>query len=225
MPIAIPTAALPPPRDVPTLADLVGRLGGVPLDRILLHPAPGTATEKDVVALDDKRIRHCELVEATLVEKAMGFRESHLAIVLAIALGRYLDTHPLGVCTGADGLLRLAPGLVRIPDLAFFAWDKFPGGSLPKEPIPDLVPDLAVEILSASNTRAEMARKVREYFDAGARLVWLIDPEARTARAFTAVDRETVLDDTQSLDGGDVLPGFRTPLRDLFDASERPRTS
>ena len=76
--------------------------------------------------------------------------------------------------------------------------------------------ELAVEILSPSNRPGEMARKRREYFAAGTRLVWQIDPRKRTAQAFTAPRVSTRLDESQTLDGGDVLPGFTLPLRDLF---------
>ena len=78
--------------------------------------------------------------------------------------------------------LRLFPGLVRIPDIAFVSWARIPGGRMPKEPIPDLVPDLAVEVLSPSNTPREMALKRRHYFEAGVRLVWIVDPEAPDRR-------------------------------------------
>jgi Uma2 family endonuclease len=61
-----------------------------------------------------------------------------------------------------------------------------------------------------------MERKLREYFQAGVRLVWYVDPEARTVEIFTAVDWSTMLDESRTLDGGDVLPGFVLPLRELF---------
>ena len=77
-------------------------------------------------------------------------------------------------------------------------------------------PDLAVEVLSESNTAEEMARKLREYFAAGVRLVWMIDPRDRTATVFTGPELSRMLDETHTLDGGDVLPGFQLPLRDLF---------
>ena len=83
-------------------------------------------------------------------------------------------------------------------------------------PIPDLVPDLAVEVLSTSNTTAEMDRKLRDYFTSGVRLVWLVDARPRQATVCTAVDCCTVIDAAQTLDGGDVLPGFVLPLADLF---------
>ncbi len=113
--------------------------------------------------------------------------------------------------------MRLLKGLVRIPDVSFFCWDKLPGRVLPSKPIPDLFPDLAVEVLSESNTPEEMERKLREYFLAGVRLVWMIDPRERTAEVYTAPDAPAFrLDESGVLDGGNVLPGFRLPLAELF---------
>jgi Uma2 family endonuclease len=168
--------------------------------------------------------RLCELVDGTLVEKAMGFEESWLAFRLGHLVALYLDERDLGICVGADGMMRIAPGLVRIPDLSFISWDRLPGRETPKAPIPDLAPDLAVEILSEGNTRAEMTRKVREYFEVGVRVVWLIDPKKRTARIFTTVDRSILIRAGQALEGGDVLPGFILPLADLLDGGRRPRS-
>jgi Uma2 family endonuclease len=78
------------------------------------------------------------------------------------------------------------------------------------------VPDLAVEILSPSNTADEIQRKRGEYFNRGTQLVWIIDPRARTAEVFTAPAASTLLHEADTLDGGVVLPGFTLPLRDLF---------
>jgi Uma2 family endonuclease len=214
------TIALP---DIKTLADLRQRLGGIPLERIWFHPAPGTATEKDVLDAEERENRLCELVDGTLVEKAMGFEESRLAGRLLHVVSSYLDRHDLGICVGADGMMRIAPGLVRIPDLSFITWDRLPGRESPREPIPDLAPDLAVELLSEGNTKPEMARKVGEYFDAGVMLVWLIDPRKRTARVFSAIGKSTVVRADEALDGGSVLPGFVLRLSDLLDKGRRPR--
>jgi len=208
--------------DIKTLADLRRRMGGIPLDRIWFHPAPGTATEKDVVEAEERENRLCELVDGTLVEKAVGFEEARLALRLGHLISSYLDQNDLGICVGADGMMRNAPGLVRIPDLSFISWDKLPGREAPQEPIPDLAPDLAVEVLSEGNTKAEMARKVREYFEARVRRVWLIDPRKRSARVFSTVEKSTVVRANQALDGGDVLPGFALLLSDLLDRGRRP---
>jgi len=220
---AVMSQATIPPSDIKTLAELRQRLGGIPLERIWFHPAPGTATEKDVIEAEARGNRLCELVDGTLVEKAIGFEESRLAIELSYRVKSYLDQHDLGICVGADGMMRIAPGLVRIPDLSSIAWDRLPGRESPREPIPDLAPDLAVEVLSEGNTKPEMARKVREYFDAGVILVWLIDPRKRTARVFSTVEKSALVRANQALDGGAVLPGFVVPLSDLLDRGRRPR--
>jgi Uma2 family endonuclease len=211
------------PPEIKTLADLRKRLGGIPLDRIWFHPAPGTATEKDVIEAEARENRLCELVDGTLVEKAAGFEQARLALRLGHLVSNYLDENDLGVCIGADGMMRIAPGLVRIPDVSFITWDRLPGRESPQEPIPDLAPDLAVEVLSEGNTRGEMARKVREYFEAGVLLVWLIDPKKRNARVFSTVEKSTLVRADQFLDGGDVLPGFSVKLSDLLDCGRRPR--
>jgi Uma2 family endonuclease len=84
---------------------------------------------------------------------------------------------------GEAGMMQLAPGLVRIPDVSFISWDRFPDRKLPRDPVPHLAPDLAVEVLSQSNTPKEMDRKRRDYFNAGCKLVWITDPETRTVTA------------------------------------------
>ena len=96
------------------------------------------------------------------------------------------------------------------------SWDRFPGGKLPKTPIPAVAPDLAVEVLSDSNTEGEMRRKLQDYFTAGVRLVWYVDPRTRTAAVYTSPEQCTVFDENGVLTGGDVLPGFELPLRELF---------
>jgi Uma2 family endonuclease len=76
-------------------------------------------------------------------------------------------------------------------------------------------------VLSKGNTRKEMARKLDEYFRVGARLVWYVDPQKRTVRVYTARDRSVLLHEDQTLDGGDVLPGFSLSIRDWFAEAER----
>lgn len=201
---------------IETLADLLEQLGGISPRRVRFRPAPGTATEKDVLAIHDHEGRLYELVDEVLVEKAMGLRESFLAIALAAILRNFVRPRNLGLITGADGMMRLFPGLVRIPDVAFLSWDRFPNRRVPTEPIPDVAPDLAVEVLSAGNTAREMARKRQEYFAAGVQVVWQVDPNTRTVEVFTAPDQSTVLHEAQTLEGGAVLPGFTLPLQELF---------
>jgi Uma2 family endonuclease len=215
--VATPPAANPTAITVSieTLADLLERLGGVPLHRIRFHPYPGTAVEQDVLDAENKGLV-CELVDGVLVEKAMGYRESLLAMTLGHLLCAFVYPRKLGVITGEQGTVRLFAGLVRIPDVAFTSWDRLPGRRVPDEPIPDLAPDLAVEVLSRNNTPGEMARKRHDYFTAGVRLVWLAHPVSRIVDVYTSEDKFTRLTEDNVLDGGDVLPGFQVLVRDWF---------
>jgi Uma2 family endonuclease len=111
-------------------------------------------------------------------------------------------------------MIEVLPNLVRGPDTSFVPWTLRPERTVPTEPISNLIPTLAVEILSPSNTRKEMTRKLREYFQAGVLLVWVIDPVTRTAEAYTGPTTKSTVD---VLDGGEVLPGFRLPLAKLFE--------
>jgi Uma2 family endonuclease len=211
---SLPIAAAPPIED---LAELLDRLGGIPPSRVRYHPPPGTATEADVLAsLEAPRKRLCELIDGVLVEKPMGFTESILAGALIEILRAFVKPPNLGLVTAPDGTMRLWAGRVRIPDVAYTSWDRIPGRQRPREPIPSLAPDLAVEVLSRSNTPAEMRLKRQDYFTAGVRLVWEVDPDARTISVYTAPDGPTVLGEADTLDGGPVLPGFTLPLRELF---------
>ena len=210
---------------VETFADLIKMLGNIPLHRVWLSPPPGTATEKDVsAALEGPRKRLVELVDGVLVEKAMGLKESALAMALGVSLDAFADKHDLGFVTGADGAMRLMPGLVRIPDVSFIAWDKVPGHEVPDEPIPDLVPDLAAEVFSKGNRPEEMARKIGEYFRVGVRMVWIIYPKTQTAEIYSSPTKVHKVGKSGALDGGSVLSGFRLPLKQLFARMKRKRT-
>ena len=205
-----------PETRIRTFADLLDDLGNIPPQRVLMHPPPGTATEADVIRLHDHADRHCELIDGTLVEKAMGVREALLALALGEILRRFVRPRKLGIVLGPDGVVRLWAGRVRMPDVAYYSWDRLPGGRIPDEPIPDLAPDLAIEVESVSNTAAELERKRSDYFRSNVRLVWQIDPRARTVAVYTSPDHSTILRATDVLDGGAVLPGFTLPLSDFF---------
>jgi Uma2 family endonuclease len=198
-----------------TLADVRKHLG-VPLHRIRLFPAPGLATERDLLAAADHEDRLCELIDGVLVEKTMGIKESMLASEINRRMGNFVAERRSGILTVPDGFLRLLPGQVRAPDVSYISFDQLPNRKAPVEPIPDLVPDLAVEVLSAGNTKKEMTQKLRDYFLAGVRLVWFIDPDKRLGQIYTAPDEMRLVTENEAMDGGDVLPGFELPLRELF---------
>ena len=209
------TTVAPPPRRFDNAAEWLRALGDVPLERIICDPWPGTATEEDLLRLVERDKRLCELVDGTLVEKPVGYWEALIAMNLAVRLGTYVERTGLGAVSGGDSTLRMTwSGRVRLPDLAFISLARPPKT---REAIPTLAPDLAVEVLSESNTRAEMDQKLQEYFRSGTRLAWLIDAPTRTVAVYHAVGQPTrVLHETDTLDGEQVVPGFTMLVADLF---------
>ena len=203
-----------------TAADLLERFGPMPDGRIRTNPPPGTATEQDVIDIEARESRLCELVDGVLVEKTVGIYESYLALRMGHLLTTFVERYGLGMVVGADGMMRLAAGLVRIPDVSFISWDQLPERRVPRVPIADLAPDLAVEVISPSNTAREMERKLQDFLAAGVRLVWYVHPGPQEIRVHTA-ERHDVLTIDQELTGGDVLPGFVLPLRQLFEESQQ----
>jgi Uma2 family endonuclease len=201
-----------------TVAELLNSLGNIPPERIPLRQPLGSATEKDVLRLlEAPRKRICELVDGVLVEKNMGFYESYLAGLLIELLNAYVRSRGLGVVASPDGTISLWPGRVRIPDIAFYSWNNLPEGKLPREPIPEIVPNLAIEILSRSNTEQEMRLKRQDYFQVGVQLVWVINPQTQTVAIYTQVDPpDCILTTQDTLTGGTVLPEFSLQIGEFF---------
>lgn len=217
------TATLKRPK-FDNLAELLRQLGDLPLERIRLEAPPGMATEKDVLAVHaGPERRLCELVDGVLVEKAMSTRASVLAAAIAQHIWNFIEKDHLGVVLGANGMIRTFPDQVRIPDMSFISWDRYPGDEVPDEGISSFMPNLAIEVLSPDNTKAEMDRKLRDYFLAGVELVWMIDSTTQTAKSYTTPEDVHPIGKAGSLDGGAVLPGFRLSLKQLFASLRRPR--
>lgn len=197
-----------------TVADLVHELGDIPANRILLHPAPGTATEADLIrAIDGDNKVLCELVNGTLVEKPMGFQESRIAVILIGYLFEYVNKHDCGFITGEAGPYRMKTKNVRLPDVTYISRNRFPSREDANNPkVCPVSPDLVVEVLSESNTRKEIEKKQIEYFETGVRLVWIINPRKCIVTVQRADGTHTVLDRKSKLSGEDVLPGFKLEI-------------
>ena len=209
-----------------TLAELLDQLGGIPAHRVLFKPTPGTATEADVTAaLHRPRKQICELIDGTLVEKAMGNRESALGAYLLGRLALHVQREELGLLLGEAGHIRVPIGNLRAPDVTFVPWSAFPDGAIPEdEAYWSVAPGLIVEVLSPGNTTSEIDRKLQELFAAGCQLAWVIDPQSHTAKVYTSPKTFQELDASGTLDGSPVLPGFTLPLADLFAATTRRTT-
>lgn len=217
--------ATPPPAaparsasDTDTVASLLRRLGDVPPWRVLLRPAPGTATEADLLKRVERDGWLCELVEGTLVDKPMGLPEGVLEVAIIEVVNRFVRMRRLGFCGSASSTLRMFGGNIRLPDVCYFAWDDVPEHRVPKAAVPKLAPTLAIEVLSEGNTAEEMKKKRTEYFESGTKLVWEFDPRGRTVDVYrpAAPDAPRHLDAAATLDGEEVLPGFSIQLAELF---------
>lgn len=207
-----------------TVAEVLAGLGDVPEYRVWLTPTPGTAKEADAAEWNnavDKRL--VELVDGTLIEKASGRVASVQVAWLAGRMFGFALDHHLGVVLGPSGGYRLNPGLIRLPSCSFVAWDDLPSEEFSEDTFSDVPPRLVVEFVRPDNTPAEMTRKIAEYFAAGVKLVWVIDPKKKAATVYTSPTKFKELDETGVLEGGRVLPGFRLPLADVFAAGKRKR--
>jgi Uma2 family endonuclease len=216
------TTAAKPRTKFPTIADVQERLGHIPESRILSFPAPGTATIQDLLDSSITGDRGHELVDGILVEKSMGFRDDYFGTRIIYLLMTYLEEHNLGAVTGAQGLIRFKLDLVRVPDVSFIRWDSVDDPDEIENPAAAFLeypPDLAVEVLSPSNTRREMEIKLDEYAKAGVKLVWYVDPERKEVDVFPKANpkRKKTVGVGGTLDGGDLLPGFTLPVAKIFE--------
>lgn len=208
-----------------TLADVVEQLGDVPLHRILWHPRSYPATEEDVLRFvdgDEKRL--VERVDGILVEKPMGNQEALLAMWIGTCLNNFVVPRKLGVIGAPDAIMRFQKGQNRMPDVYFKAWATLPSKDAHRKSIAEYAPDLAVEVLSESNRRKEIDRKKREYFEGGAKLVWIVDPKREIVEVFTEPEVPTVLTTADTLRGEPVLPGFTLLVADIFSYLDPPES-
>ncbi|MCY4030217.1 MAG: Uma2 family endonuclease [Acidobacteria bacterium] len=178
-----------------------------------LH-APTTAEE--LFERPDDGYRY-ELVEGSLVRMTpTGAEHGVVTARVAYVLQEYALRHG-GVCCGAETgfVLRRAPDVVRAPDAAFVAAERIPETGIPRSYWP-FAPDLAVEVPSPSDRAADVQAKIVDYFAAGTRLVWVVEPATRSVRVYRSPKDVEVIEEDGELTGGDVLPGFRCAVKRLF---------
>jgi len=164
-----------------------------------------------------------EVVDGQIVElPPMGAFEVSLANVLAFLINSDPAASSLGRAV-VEMLFLLDPKtkLKRRPDVAFVSYDRWPRRRrIPRGDAWEVIPDVGVEVVSESNTAEAIMTKIREYFQAGVRLVWVFYPPEEQVYVYTSPTKNTILTRNDELDGGDVVPGFRLPLRALYEDSE-----
>lgn len=218
------TRKTPPMARPKTVAELQRRLGGIALERIVCAPPPGTATIDDIERLRRERGGLYELIEGTLVEKAVGMRESILAMWIGHLLAGLVYPNRLGFVLGEAGGCPVAPLTVLMPDVGFIRTERLPvDAACHTDAYPAVGPDLVVEVLSPSNTADEIAAKLARFFAAGTQLAWVVDPAARTVAVYTAPDARRALTEADTLDGGEVVPGLSLEVRRVFENMLGPK--
>lgn len=178
-------------------------------------PQTMTADELLNVSIPGKRV---ELIRGVLrVMEAPGFRHGSVSASLAVALVPFVRAGKLGTVVAGDTgfILTQNPDTVRAPDIAFVRAERVPYPS----PAGYLTgaPDLAVEVLSPNDRPGEVLTKVGDWLEAGARLVWIIDPARRVARVYRADGSDAVVREDEALVGEDVLPGYSCLLREILE--------
>jgi len=175
-------------------------------------------TAEDLWRMPDDEVRR-ELVNGEVVEMPRPLPPHGRQVSL---ITYYLVDHVKrqggGEVVGDVGFvlnLSYDPERVRGADVAFISTERLPGGKLPEKFFPG-APDLVVEVLSPSNTSIEIHQKVRDFLEAGARLVWVLARQARSATVYRADGTARLLRENDVLDGENVLPGLRIPLEELF---------
>ena len=176
-------------------------------------------TAEEMYAMPDVPGKRFELVRGELVEvPTAGYPHAQLVRALQRLLDRFAVEHRLGEVfpDGLGYIIARDPDVVRVPDVSFIAGDRLPAEGL--QGFVPFAPDLAVEIVSPGDRAEDVYGKVREYLAAGVQLVWVFWPKYRAVSVYEpgGVTRELGPDD--ELDGGDVLPGFRVRVAELFEA-------
>jgi Uma2 family endonuclease len=157
--------------------------------------------------------RKLELVDGEVRELPSGFLHDKVVIFLARLLGPYADEY--GEIVGSQAGFRMLGGNIRCLDLSVTSYDRIPAGG-PPTGFFDGAPDLAIEVISPSETGSEQLRKRIEYFAAGSKCVWELDPITRSLAVYSSPDTHELLTSDSTVDGGEFLPGFSSKVDALF---------
>ncbi len=160
-----------------------------------------------------------EVIDGKVVEKAsMGSYEVEIACLLLTIMDAHARAHGLGKVF-SEMLFRLdaRTGLDRRPDVAFVSHERWPvERRVPRSAAWNVVPDLAIEVVSPTNRSRDDLAKIEDYFHADVRAVWVVYPNVEMVYVYASPTAVTILTRADALDGGTILPGFRFGLAELF---------
>ena len=165
-----------------------------------------------------------EVVDGRIVDKAVGVYECWLAGLIHRALDRYAEVNPIGRPV-IEMIFDLRPHVdcERRPNVAFISLERWARDRrVPQARSWTVIPDLAIEIINVRTKANEVVQKLEEYFKVGVRRVWVVFPRQQWVYDYSSTTAVRVLAPGDDLDGGDVLPGFRLSVTDLFNKAGEP---
>jgi Uma2 family endonuclease len=171
---------------------------------------------EDLLEIHDRPMP--ELVGGHLLERPMGEESDSIAMNIALILGAFIKARDLGRLHGSQCGYQIFPDdpkKVRIPDVSFTRRERLPAGG-PARGHARVAPDLVVEVVSPHDEHAMIESKLRDFLAAGVPLVWIVSPESRTVQVCRADGSATRLNQSETIDGGDVLPGFSCKVAEFF---------
>jgi Uma2 family endonuclease len=181
-------------------------------------------TIEDLEALPDDGHVY-ELIDGELVRRPdMGFRHGVLQTKVARLVAEYAEAHDLGEVAGADTIVvfRRDPDLGLRPDATFVRAERLPTGSDDERPL-QIVPDLVIEVVSPNDLASDVDEKIEKYRRFRVPLIWILWPRRKAVTVYPIGKPPMELAEEDELDGGDVLPGFRVKVADLFRRGKKPR--
>jgi Uma2 family endonuclease len=183
----------------------------------IVAPEKKIWTDEAFMVLPDDG-HHYEIVNGELIDMGnSGALHGYVCSLLLAALMSYILPKKLGVILDSSTAFKMKNGNKRSPDISFFAKERLQGITELPSGFLEGAPDLAVEVLSPGNTIEEIDEKIAEYFENGARLVWVISPTQHYILVYRSIQEpDRLLKSADSLDGEDVIPGFTLPVADLF---------
>ncbi|GBD36874.1 hypothetical protein HRbin36_02002 [bacterium HR36] len=174
-------------------------------------------TPEDLLRMPKEERRRYELVDGQLVEKGMAATSSAVGAKLIASLASYVEQTQAGLVFQSEQGYQCFPGrprTVRFPDVSFIRRERLRPEMA--EGHIRVAPDLVVEVLSPNDVSREVSRRIRDYLEAGVRVLWVVDCEARTVQVYRQGRQGVILTEADELEGEEVLPGFRVAVRELF---------
>jgi Uma2 family endonuclease len=180
-------------------------------------------TDGELLALPKDGHKY-EIVKGELVVSPAGIEHEVVGVRVIAALANFVREHKLGIVCGSSAGYWMRPGNTQqpkkknflSPDVSFLAKERLQGLKHPPKKFFDGAPDLAVEILSPSDTVELLHEKIVEYFENGTRLLWVINPAEEIALVYHSPQPDRLLRNGEMLDGEQVVPGFTLPVAELF---------